>query len=443
MSTNEMSRETKLEHGTVFDACRFAWIVQTLPQTVHFSGGQMTKTVLLTLAFVFLAVLPTRGRGEFIPRNYEARRIAAPPILDGQLDDSIWQTAHVISDFFAYQSGGAPPASETSAKILWDDENIYLGFAMQDGDIRPSSLTAGETGRDAALFRGDVIEFFVRQDRQSPQYHEFEWSPNGVDVFDARFDNERFGSPGISWNTQIDWAVSVDGTIDDTSDTDRQWLVEAAIALNSFAPVDVDSVWSFTVARYDFFHPDHARPQLMMSTPGDPDLPQAGLSSGFHTYEFYDNLTFVHALGDFDQDGSVGIRDFDLLSEQIRSVTPHLSFDIDASGKLDFQDLKFLVHVPANTWFGDANLDGEFDSSDLVNVFRAAEYEDQIPNNSTWATGDWNADGEFTSGDLVIAFQDGGYDRGPRVATVPEPDMMVTRFALALCGVLAVRYIRL
>jgi hypothetical protein len=73
--------------------------------------------------------------------------------------------------------------------------------------------------------------------------------------------------------------------------------------------------------------------------------------------------------------------------------------------------------------FGDANVDGKVNSSDLVQVFQAGQYEDDLSFNSTWSTGDWNADGDFTTSDLVVAFQDGGYEAGPRagVAAVPEP----------------------
>ena len=58
---------------------------------------------------------------------------------------------------------------------------------------------------------------------------------------------------------------------------------------------------------------------------------------------------------------------------------------------------------------GDSNLDGKFDSSDLVAVFSAGEYEDGIDGNSEWAEGDWNNDGDFDSSDLVLAFQSGNY----------------------------------
>ena len=60
---------------------------------------------------------------------------------------------------------------------------------------------------------------------------------------------------------------------------------------------------------------------------------------------------------------------------------------------------------------GDANLDGLFNSSDLVMVFQAGKYEDGIFQNASWEEGDWNDDGEFDSQDLVMAFQLGWYEQ--------------------------------
>ena len=58
---------------------------------------------------------------------------------------------------------------------------------------------------------------------------------------------------------------------------------------------------------------------------------------------------------------------------------------------------------------GDVNGDGVFDSSDLVAVFTAGEYEDDVPGNSTFEEGDWDGDGDFTSSDLVFVFKAGNY----------------------------------
>jgi hypothetical protein len=70
------------------------------------------------------------------------------------------------------------------------------------------------------------------------------------------------------------------------------------------------------------------------------------------------------------------------------------------------------------TRFGDSNLDGVFDSSDLVKVFQLGQYEDGIAGNSDWLGGDWNGDGDFTSSDLIFALQHGGYNQGPVAARV-------------------------
>ena len=55
---------------------------------------------------------------------------------------------------------------------------------------------------------------------------------------------------------------------------------------------------------------------------------------------------------------------------------------------------------------GDANGDGLFNSTDLVIVLQAGEYEDRIEDNSTFAEGDWNGDGDFDSSDLVLSLPD-------------------------------------
>ena len=58
---------------------------------------------------------------------------------------------------------------------------------------------------------------------------------------------------------------------------------------------------------------------------------------------------------------------------------------------------------------GDSNRDGRFDSADIVHVLNLGEYDDGIPNNSTFDEGDWNDNGDFDSEDIVFAFIAGTY----------------------------------
>ena len=46
-----------------------------------------------------------------------------------------------------------------------------------------------------------------------------------------------------------------------------------------------------------------------------------------------------------------------------------------------------------NTWIGDANLDGEFNSGDMVQVFVGGKYE--TGEDAGWEEGDWNGDMKF------------------------------------------------
>ncbi|MCA9211512.1 MAG: hypothetical protein KDB27_00470 [Planctomycetales bacterium] len=139
-------------------------------------------------------------------------------------------------------------------------------------------------------------------------------------------------------------------------------------------------------------------------------------------------------VGDFNEDGIVDVIDLELLTSHLRSSGSDLSFDIDRNEIVDAADREYWVHEVSGTFFGDSNLDGEFNSEDLVAVFQAAEYEDSNALNSTWAEGDWNGDGDFTSRDLVLAFQDAGYEQGPRVgAAVPEQ----SPFVATLFGIMA------
>jgi hypothetical protein len=125
--------------------------------------------------------------------------------------------------------------------------------------------------------------------------------------------------------------------------------------------------------------------------------------------------------GDFNADGVLTLADIDDLTAQSASRTNPSTYDLNADTLVDAADVNVWVKDLAGSWIGDANLNGEFNSTDLVNVLAAGTYEADVA--SVWSTGDFDGDGRTNSGDLVAALADGGYEAGPRaaVATVPEP----------------------
>jgi hypothetical protein len=68
-----------------------------------------------------------------------------------------------------------------------------------------------------------------------------------------------------------------------------------------------------------------------------------------------------------------------------------------------------LVFDIMGTTYGDASLNGVFDSRDLVKLFQVGKYEQGVL--ATWDEGDFNGDGLFNSADLLLASQHAGYVR--------------------------------
>ena len=145
-------------------------------------------------------------------------------------------------------------------------------------------------------------------------------------------------------------------------------------------------------------------------------------------------------LGDYNGNSLLDAEDLDLQAIQMNSPSPDLAYDLTGDGKVDYADRQFWVEDASvkNSWIGDADLNGEFSSGDMVQVFVRGLYETGNP--AGWEDGDWNGDTKFGSGDMVAAFVGGGYEKGLKpggpkaaVSAVPEPSSVL----LALLGVLS------
>lgn len=129
----------------------------------------------------------------------------------------------------------------------------------------------------------------------------------------------------------------------------------------------------------------------------------AVLESGDLTIFELDRSGFPH--GDFNRSGVVDSADIDLLYAAFGSEDEE--FDLNADDEINRNDVDFLVENILDTTYGDIDLNGTFDSTDLVLAFQLGRYETGAA--AGWSGGDWNGDSVFDSSDLVLAFSKGSY----------------------------------
>ena len=167
---------------------------------------------------------------------------------------------------------------------------------------------------------------------------------------------------------------------------------------------------------------------------------------GYRTILNNDMVFFLHGevtpepgTGDFDGDGYLTVKDIDMLTTEVLTGDDTPRFDLDDDSLVNEQDQRIWIKDLKYTWFGDADLNGEFNSSDMVQVFSAGKYE--TDEGAGWAEGDWNCTGAFDSSDMVAAFADDGYEKGARtgLAVVPEPTS-IALLAIGLIGVAVCRW---
>jgi hypothetical protein len=203
------------------------------------------------------------------------------------LDEPAWQQAVRLDRFYLMMGDGKntqPPTTRTTARLLWSDQYLYFAAEMEDTDLYGS-----HEGHDPPFGSDDIIELFVKPRPDLPYYWEFHVTPRGAtrDYFYARRHaggDERW----LAYNSGMQAAVTLEGTLNHWEDRDRGWTVEVAIPWSAFEkmggkPKPGDR-WAFLVSRYDYsVHLEHGL-ELSACAP----LPQVN----FHLYESYPWMRF-------------------------------------------------------------------------------------------------------------------------------------------------------
>jgi hypothetical protein len=262
----------------------------------------LEKSIVLALALTMAATLASQSRAEpsspmtnsatslpcspeAIP-HYTAYRASQRIRLDGRLDEKCWQAAP-RSPRFRDILTGKPTLYDTSAAILWDNENLYVAFWVEEPKVKATLTKHG-----SHIYENNDVEVFIAG---RDTYYEFEINALNT-VYEAFFIWEeayekggyagapefRRSNPEVkpfngvgytnhprgprlgSWAFEfpgLKTAVHIDGTLNNDADTDRGWTVELAFPwqgmqwlakadARALPPKDGD-VWRIDLSRFN------------------------------------------------------------------------------------------------------------------------------------------------------------------------------------------------
>lgn len=208
-----------------------------------------------------------RGPDKTEVRSVTVHRASGRIYLDGNLDEPDWARVGSVGPFLVYPTHEPETGETTEARMLWDDENLYISFRTTDKNI-----LAARTQRHEDVFNDDCVEAFLSPFPDRPWvYTNIEINALATFLSEIHLekpDPELEKMPGVTasrytpkpghylWSPPgLQVGRRHEGTINNESDVDSWWVIEMSIPFSTFRhlgmndPPRRETVWRFNLYR--------------------------------------------------------------------------------------------------------------------------------------------------------------------------------------------------
>ena len=220
-----------------------------LMQMKHTGTGDVLKSMkslwLGCLLLLTLGFSPALAQGTVSPpsarpaKTVTVLRVESPITIDGDLDEQEWSLAEPATGFIQQNPHTGQPSTErTEVRLLYDDENLYVGVYCFDSAGR-EGLVVNQINRDFRGTENDVFGVLLDTFQDGRNGFIFQTNPQG-----AKSDSQ-VGSDGSSYNLDWDviWQVK-------TKTTEDGWQAEIAIPFKSIRFNQAEShTWGVNFSR--------------------------------------------------------------------------------------------------------------------------------------------------------------------------------------------------
>ncbi|MFA6101718.1 MAG: sugar-binding protein [Victivallaceae bacterium] len=176
---------------------------------------------------------------EEISDDFTVYKTLKKPVIDGKLDDECWQKAVPLKNFYLPNDNAAPANTATTARISYDDNNLYIAFKNDEPEMNRIKSQVKE--RDGNVWEDDCNEIFIA----APNGNTYQFLVNSVNgQCDARIFAKVPGDPyaaDTKWNGN--WTCAAAQQKD-------SWTTEICIPVSNFqADITNGSKWFINLAR--------------------------------------------------------------------------------------------------------------------------------------------------------------------------------------------------
>lgn len=193
-------------------------------------------------------------------KQWECFKTSEKMTIDGRLEEDVWQRAQ-WSEPFGMIHDGSPTPLETRVALLWDDDYLYVGYRVEDPDIRASMTEFN----DHVYMKDEDVEFFFEGNgyyyecgiNPLNNSYQIRWTWIEPLINEKRFaeleelfktadvlyyvarEGENIGRhANLSYQLPgLQHAVFIDGSINNPAVPDRSWSVEMAIPWQGLAQI--------------------------------------------------------------------------------------------------------------------------------------------------------------------------------------------------------------